>query len=164
MGAYAPLWVIGVGTLLLDQATKAAIVRRLPYDTFLEPNRIEVIPGFFNLVHVGNTGAAWGLFQGGSIWLAALAILTLSAIYWFRTQLALHLRPVQIAFGLLTGGIVGNMLDRFFYGHVVDFLDVRIDLGFFYYIWPTFNVADCGIVVGVVLYIALSLRHPQLKV
>jgi signal peptidase II len=157
---YATFWVLAVLVCSSDQITKEWVYRKLPFGTFLEPDRIEVIPGFFNIVHVGNTGAAWGIFEGGSLWLALLAIATLGAIHWFRRHLGLHLRPVQIAFGLLTGGIVGNMVDRFLHGHVVDFLDFRI----FGYIYPTFNIADCGIVVGVIFYMILSFRHPELRV
>jgi signal peptidase II len=56
---------------------------------------------------------------------------------------------MQVAFGLLVGGIIGNMIDRFAYGHVVDFLDFHFGT----YRYPSFNIADCGITVGVVLYI-----------
>jgi signal peptidase II len=61
---------------------------------------------------------------------------------------------VQVCFGLLCGGIAGNLLDRVVYGHVVDFLDFH----FGSYIYPTFNIADSGIVCGVALYILFSLR------
>ena len=157
---YKRFWILAIALFGADQITKEIVFRTLPYGTFLPPDRIEVVPNFFHIVHVGNTGAAWGMFEGGSLWLAVLAVVTLGAIHCFRRHLGLHIGSVQIAFGLLTGGIVGNMVDRFLHGHVVDFLDFRI----FGYIYPTFNIADCGIVVGVIFYLILSFRHPELKV
>ena len=62
-----------------------------------------------------------------------------------------------MAFGLLCGGILGNLVDRLLHGHVIDFLDFH----FGSYVYPTFNVADSGICVGVILYIWHSLRHPE---
>lgn len=137
-----------------DQATKAWVFARLPFNTFGPPGHIEIIPGFFNLVHVGNTGAAWSLFSGNSAFLAVLAGATLVAIFVFRRQLELADGGVQACFGLLCGGILGNLVDRILHGHVVDFLDFR----FGSYIYPTFNLADAGIVVGVTLYLIASVR------
>jgi signal peptidase II len=116
-----------------------------------------VVDGFFNLVNVGNTGAAWSLFSGRSTALALLAVATLIAIFAWRHQLGLRSRPVQISFGLLCGGILGNLLDRLFYGHVIDFLDFH----FGSYIYPTFNVADSGICVGVGIYLLYSLFQAE---
>jgi signal peptidase II len=86
-----------------------------------------------------------------------LAVATLVAIYAWRRQLGLRLLPVQISFGLLCGGITGNLLDRLLHGHVIDFLDFH----FGSYVYPTFNVADSGICVGVVIYLLHSLRQPE---
>lgn len=141
---------------VLDQATKAWVFATIPYGTYGPPGAITVIEGFFHLVHVGNTGAAWSLFSGRSTLLAGLAALTLVAIYVWRASLGLPVRTVQTSFGLLCGGIVGNFVDRLLHGHVVDF----IDLHFGSYIYPTFNVADAGICVGVGLYLLWTLRQP----
>ena len=108
-------------------------------------------------MNVGNTGAAWSLFSGRSGSLALLAAATLVAIYAWRRQLGLRLLPVQISFGLLCGGIAGNLLDRLLRGHVVDFLDFH----FGSYVFPTFNVADSGICVGVAIYLLNSLRQSE---
>ena len=149
-------WLLGLalGVFALDQVTKLWIAAELPFNTYGSPGHIEIVPGFFNLVHVGNTGAAWSLLSGRSTLLAVLALITLGAIFFCRRHLALEQRPVQICFGLLCGGIGGNLLDRVIYGHVVDFLDFH----FGSYIYPTFNVADSGIVCGVALYILFSFR------
>ena len=117
---------------------------------------IEVFPNFFYLVHVGNTGAAWSMFAGASLWLALLAAATLAAIFFWRRQLGLRSPAAQGAFGLLCGGILGNLVDRLVHGHVIDFLDFH----FGSYTYPTFNVADIGICVGVFAYVLWSLRQP----
>lgn len=151
--SYARLWIIAVTVLILDQVTKLWIVNTVPAGANpYDGGMIEVIPSFFYIIHVYNDGAAWSIFSGYSFILGLLGFVALGAIYFFRKQLELHRPFVQIIFGLLTGGIVGNMIDRFAYGHVVDFLDFH----FGDYRYPAFNVADCGITIGVGLYIVLS--------
>src|SRR5689334_407896 len=107
--AYRTLLLIALSLLALDQLTKAWIVARLPFATYGEPGAIRVVRGFFYIVHVGNTGAAWSLFSGQSIFLAALAAATLIAIFIWRRALGLNDRIAQISFGLLCGGIAGNL-------------------------------------------------------
>jgi signal peptidase II len=155
--AYRLLLSIAGVVVVLDQITKAWITARLPFGTYGEPHAIRIVKDVFYLVHVGNTGAAWSLFTGKSVFLAILAASTLVAIFVWRRALGLRDRVSQIGFGLLCGGIVGNLIDRLHYGHVVDFLDVH----FGSYIYPTFNVADSGICVGVILYLWHSLRNQE---
>jgi signal peptidase II len=155
--AYRLLLLLTAFVVVLDQATKAWIHARLPFGTYGEPGAIPVVRGFFYLVHVGNTGAAWSLFAGKSAALAVLAAATLAAIAFWRRHLGLRQTSVQVCFGLLCGGILGNLVDRLVYGHVIDFLDFH----FGSYIYPTFNVADSAICVGVGLYLIHSLRNPQ---
>lgn len=154
--AYRLLWWLAISVFALDQLTKVWISATLPYPTYGYPGAITVIEDFFYIVHVGNTGAAWSLFAGQTTMLALLAVVTLGAIYYWRNALELRKRPVQIAFGLLCGGIVGNLVDRALHGHVIDFLDFH----FGSYVYPTFNVADAGICVGVGIYLVHSLRQP----
>lgn len=155
--AYRVLWWLGLAVFALDQLTKAWISATLPYPTYDPPGAIMVVEGFFHIVHVGNTGAAWSLFAGQTTLLALLALLTLGGIYCWRHALELKKPAVQIAFGLLCGGIVGNLVDRALHGHVIDFLDFH----FGDYVYPTFNVADIGICAGVGLYVIHSLRAPK---
>ena len=135
----------------LDQFTKWLVLREI-----VEGDEHVIIPGFFNLAHRVNTGAAWSMFTGASTVLALLAAGTLLAVFLWRRQLGLRQPAAQMAFGLLCGGIVGNLTDRLVHGHVIDF----IDLHFGSYVYPTFNVADSGICVGVFGYILWSLRQP----
>lgn len=156
--AYRLLLGLALAVFVLDQLTKWWIATRLPFGTYGEmTGAIVVIRGFFYLVHQGNTGAAWSMFTGQSMLLAVLAAGTLLAIFLWRKSLGLQRRAEQLCFGLLAGGIVGNLTDRLLHGHVIDF----IDLHFGSYVYPTFNVADSGICVGVVLYLIQSLRAPQ---
>jgi signal peptidase II len=158
--AYRWFHLCALAVFALDQITKIWIHRRIPdVGTYGPPGHIEIIPGFFNLVHVGNTGAAWSLFAGRSTLLAVLALGTLAAIFFWRRTLGLRQRAVQIGFGLLCGGIAGNLVDRMIHRHVIDFLDFH----FGSYIYPTFNLADAGIVSGVGLYLILTLRKPGEK-
>jgi signal peptidase II len=154
--AYRLLLGIAAAVFILDQASKAWIGAHLAFGTYGEPGAIVVAPGFFYLVHVGNTGAAWSLFSGRSMALAVVAAGTLVAIFLWRRALGLRAQLVQVSFGLLCGGIVGNLVDRLRHGHVIDFLDFH----FGSYVYPTFNIADSGICVGVAIYVWHSLRTP----
>lgn len=155
--AYRTLLLLAFVVFVLDQLTKFWIAARVPFDP-MHSHRlgtdIEIIGGFFYLIHVGNTGAAWSMFSGQSVWLALLAGGTLLAIFFWRHALGLRARFAQICFGLLCGGVIGNLVDRLMHGHVIDF----VDLHFGTYTYPTFNVADSGICVGVILYAIQSLR------
>lgn len=159
--SYRILWALAVIVFTLDQLTKTWIVANIPFveHPYEWPpvGSIPVIEGFFNLVHVGNTGAAWSLFEGKSGMLAILAGITLLGIYFWRHHLGLHARRAQVAFGLLCGGIVGNFFDRVLHDHVIDFLDFHFGT----YIYPTFNLADAGICVGVFLYLWHSFKEPM---
>jgi len=150
--AYRWLYVCALAVFALDQISKAWIARLMPLGTYGSPGHIEVIPGFFNLVHVGNTGAAWSILTGRSTILALLAVAALVAIFLLRRAIGLRRLSTQIAFGLLCGGIVGNLVDRIARGHVVDFLDFH----FGNYTYPAFNIADSGICVGVVMYVLIT--------
>jgi signal peptidase II len=158
--AYRRLWVLALVAFVLDQLTKSLIADRLPFGSYGPGRQVVIVPGFFNLVHVGNTGAAWSMFSGQSLGLAVLAFGTLAAIFYWRRSLGLQHPAAQPAFGLLCGGIVGNLVDRLRHGHVIDFLDFH----FGGYIYPTFNVADSAIFLGVFWYVLWSLRQPAAAV
>lgn len=151
---YRTLMLLATGTLLLDQLSKALVRKHLAFNSYGPGEQIEVIRGFFNIVHVGNTGAAWSILTGRSVLLAVIAALTLVSIFVWRKTLMLKRPLVQLAFGLLCGGILGNLIDRLRFGHVIDFLDFH----FGSYVYPTFNIADCGICIGVAFYLWHSLK------
>lgn len=146
-------WV-GAAVFLLDQATKFAVERTIPYGF----DRV-VIDGFFNLVHWGNTGSAWSMFRNNNYPLAAVSGTAMVMLWVFRSKFEAERRGGQFALGFLFGGIVGNLLDRLLPSrrHVVDFLYFHVyprgggELGF-----PAFNVADSAICAGVGLLLWLS--------
>ncbi len=150
---------LALPVVALDQLTKALVLRLLGY----AEERV-ILAGFFKFVHWTNTGAAWSLFRGNNGLLAGIALAALLALYLSRHHFDSHSRLGQIAFGLIFGGITGNLLDRVFRGHVVDFLYFYVDqrgggeAGF-----PAFNVADSAICVGVALVFFNTWRgeHPR---
>ncbi len=107
-----------------------------------------IIPDFFSISYVKNTGAAFSIFEGYSIIFIIIAILAI--IYIDKKFIKERLNKLQmILFALLVGGILGNLLDRIIYGYVIDFLSFKI--GNYYF--PIFNIADICIILGVCLLI-----------
>ena len=139
----------------LDQFTKFLVLR------FIPPNRsLALIPTFFDLVHVINTGAAFGSFKNNNGFFIALSFLALVVVF----AMLLRRGPVDswrnIALGLLLAGIFGNLTDRLVHGHVIDFLlfDLHVP---FAHPWPAFNVADSCICIAVVCFIIYSFRQER---
>lgn len=162
---YKLLFLTGAIVFLLDQVTKAWIFNNLRLGSYTYPDSIEVIENFFYIVHIGNEGAAWGMLSGYSGWLALFATVALFIIYKLRHTLELHRRIMQFSFGLLIGGIIGNLVDRLVHGHVIDFLDFHFPFSIPWVMptgrYPSFNIADCGIVVGVLIYMVVSFTSPE---
>jgi len=138
--------------LVADQLTKAWIRTSLPEGCSLFKL------GLFQITHVHNTGAAFGLFQGQSFMLTVFASITIVVILaLFLTGYHyipwLNSTSIMVLLGLILGGTAGNLIDRLRYGYVTDF----IDFGY----WPAFNIADSAVTVGVILLAILLLRHAQ---
>jgi len=154
---------------VLDQITKVLIQYSIPFESsYFPPDRVTIIENFFYLVHIGNEGAAWGMFSEYSGLLTLLSFAVLFFIYYFRKQLELQRGSVQIAFGLLIGGILGNLIDRIRVGHVIDFIDIHLPFTLPYILpygrWPAFNIADSAIVIGMLFYLLLSLSDTKKKI
>jgi signal peptidase II len=158
--SYGRLLFTALVLFIADQVTKTWIFNTLPLGSYFPPDWVPVAEGFFYIVHIGNEGAAWGLLTGYGTFLAIFALVALAAIYHFRHSLELHRPGMQYAFGLLVGGVVGNLVDRLLHGHVIDFLDFHLPFTLPWILengrWPAFNLADCGITGGVALYVLLS--------
>jgi signal peptidase II len=136
--------------LILDQVSKTVIVEKVT-------RPITVIPGFFNIVRVGNRGAAWGMFEGYTWPLLAISILFFVGMLFFLRSLTEGFLVRYYALAFVAGGILGNSVDRIWRGGaVVDFLDFYI-AGYPH--WPAFNVADSSIFIGVAIYILSSWRR-----
>jgi signal peptidase II len=151
---YGRFWAALAAVLVADQLTKAWVRGHIPPGTYFDPPPIPVINGFFYFVHVNNTGAAWSMFEHYPRALAVLGAAALLAVFFYRRALELHKPLLQYTFGMLCGGILGNLVDRGLNGSVVDFLDVHLPG----YRYPAFNIADSGITVGVIIYLAYSFR------
>jgi signal peptidase II len=142
----------------LDQLTKWVVLKTLP-----EYEERVVIPGFFNLAHRVNTGAAWSLFTGNNLLLAAVALVALVALFLARRHFNSHTLAGQFAFGLIFGGIIGNLTDRLLPGRraVVDFLHFYLQRRGSYESldFPAFNVADSAICTGVALIFLINWKN-----
>jgi signal peptidase II len=166
--SYKRLLITALIVFALDQLTKSWVFNNMSLDSYFYPHDtdvIEVIKDFFYIVHIGNEGAAWGILSGHGEILAVFALVALTVIYKFRHSLELYRTPMQYAFGLLIGGVLGNFVDRLVHGHVIDFLDFHLSFTIPWVLptgrYPAFNVADCGIVIGVFAYIILSFFAPS---
>jgi len=137
----------------LDQWTKLMVLRSISPD---EP--CAVVPDFFNLVNVTNTGAAFGSFRGNNTFFIAISAIALLVVL----ALLVQRRPRDVwrdaSLALLLAGILGNLTDRLLYGHVIDFLlfDLHIPYA---HPWPAFNVADSCISIAVVSFVLHSFWH-----
>ena len=132
-----------------DQLTKWWIGSNLAVGQLI-PER-----GFFQITHIHNTGAAFGLFPGQSFLLsivasAGIVLLLVYALFIRRRFPFLDKIPCWIALGLILGGTIGNLIDRLRFGYVIDFISVGI--------WPTFNIADSGVTVGALMVVYFLLR------
>lgn len=152
-------FLIAAIVVLLDRVTKWAVASSLPLH-----ESITVIPGFFHITHVENTGAAFGLFADSTAqWKVAalvtfslVALIIVSVLLWRNSH---AISTMTIGLSLILGGAFGNLWDRMLAGHVTDFLDFHIGT----YYWPAFNVADSAIVVGAILLVAeiLFTKHSE---
>ncbi len=143
------VWITALVSVALDQLSKAAAF------VFLRdaPPRV-VIPGFFNLRLALNDGAAWSMLSGQRLLLCGVSAAML-AFLWFNRREFTGSRVSRFAAGLLAGGITGNLIDRAFRGTVIDFLDFHWRS---VYTYPTFNVADSCICVGIAVLLICSLK------
>jgi signal peptidase II len=118
-----------------------------------------VVDGFFKFVHWHNTGAAWSLFRGNNALLALIAVAALIVLFFSRNHFDARTVLGQVAFGLICGGIVGNLIDRVVEGHVIDFLYFYVQRGGREVSFPAFNVADSAICTGVGLVFLITWKN-----
>jgi len=144
-----------LGTLFIDQLTKIIVLYTLTKDQV-----VHIFP-FFNFVLVFNTGVSFGMFKSNGMlgfWILILIALSLCAwLCYIISQSSDRLE--NISYSLVIGGALGNVLDRFLYGGVVDFLQFHIKKHY----WPSFNIADSAIVVGVALVLGTQTWHSLKK-
>lgn len=148
-----------VGVIALDQLSKWWITH-----TFALYQSRVVLPGFFNLTFITNTGAAFGFLAGQETALrqaffVGVSITALVVLVIAYRHLRHDGRLVVTALGLIAGGALGNLIDRLRLGRVIDFLDVYVGT----HHWPAFNVADSAITIGAGLLIVGSLINRRAK-
>ncbi len=132
--------IVALAVFLLDWFSKSWVAAHL-----LPGQSITLIPGFFSLTLVENSGAAFGLLQRQTLLFIVIALLVAVLILTYGRAAARNHPWLGVAFGLLLGGAVGNLVDRIWQGRVIDFLD--------FHVWPfVFNFADAAIVVGGALF------------
>ncbi|RJO65633.1 MAG: signal peptidase II [Candidatus Omnitrophota bacterium] len=124
--------------IILDQATKFLAIKSLSLH-----QSVVLIPGIFHITLVLNRGAAFGILKNQTLLFISSAVLavTLIMLDFFRKRASNYLYDISLS--LIAAGAIGNLIDRLFRGHVVDFLDFRV--------WPVFNIADTSVTIGAIL-------------
>ena len=138
---------------ILDQLTKFLVLAHIPTHV-----TIEVIPGFFNLVQVHNTGAAFGMLKDNNAFFIGLATVALIVLVVMARRGCFLDAPTRLGAALLASGVIGNLTDRILHGYVVDFLDVILP---WYGHWPAFNIADSCICIAAVLFLVSGFTAPK---
>jgi signal peptidase II len=137
---------LAVVVLIADQVAKEIVTRHIVLG-----EQVEVL-GPLKLTLSHNEGVAFGLAHGGGIVLVAISLVAMGVVIWLFSRDPTR-TGMWVATGLLTGGAVGNLIDRVRHGHVTDFIELPH--------WPPFNLADCGITCGVVLLLVIYIREAE---
>ena len=128
--------------VILDQITKFFIRQELQLN-----QSIPIIRNILNFTHTTNTGSAFGLFKGLNLIFILFSFIVIIVIFRYLKEVKENERLLQFAVGSLSGGTIGNLIDRIFYGYVIDFIDFRV--------WPVFNIADSFITISVIFIAVL---------
>lgn len=138
--------IVSLIIIIFDRVFKELVTNNLTLNV-----RNKVIDGFFYITNCHNDGAAFSLFSGNVLFLILITFMVLYLIY--KTIEKNNINKIgTISYGLLLGGILGNLFDRIFYGYVIDYLDFRI----FNFNFAIFNLADMAIVIGAILLIVFE--------
>ncbi len=174
MKKYLPLCIVTPLVLILDQWSKIWILRNLP-----QGQRITAIPGYFEIVHIKNPGAAFGMFarwdsEFRNWFFYGISVLAMGALFMLYAKTKPTERRVQIPLALILGGAIGNLIDRLYQGVVTDFLllhwhekvaNFELFGKTFRFVlsWPAFNIADSAITCGAI-YLASVILFSKKKV
>lgn len=142
---YAILIFTGLIIVILDQFTKNLVRQNLDYSQIWYPPGMDWLYPHAYVVHWYNKGAAFGMFQDGSMVFTVLAVIISILIIIYFPRVAKEDWPLRLALGLQLGGAIGNLIDRITVGHVTDFIAISE--------FPVFNVADSAITMGVIVLI-----------
>lgn len=143
------IYLISLLAILIDRITKTLVI------FLLKPiNEIKIIPKFFSLTYVENYGAGFGILQNQTILLILISGICLVVLNNYLKKSESLSKIEIISYGLIVGGIIGNLIDRLVYKYVIDFLNFNI----FGYDFPVFNIADSSLVIGVMFLIIYIVR------
>jgi signal peptidase II len=156
----ARFYLLTAGVLILDHLTKWVVRTRMDLH-----DAIELIPNLLRFSYVRNSGVAFGLFADfQSTWkpyvLAAMAVIAVVVIVVYSSRTPSSRVLLQVALAVTMGGILGNFTDRLMHGFVVDFIEFHYKEIFY---WPTFNVADSAITIGIALLLIDTVKNPELE-
>ena len=140
---YLSVISIAVIALILDQFTKFAVRQNVGIN-----NSVPAVKNIFHITYITNTGSAFGLFKDLNLLFIFISIAIMIFIVYYLKNAKSENKIESAFFGLLFGGIIGNLIDRLIYGHVIDFIDFRI--------WPVFNLADSFITISVIGLVSYS--------
>jgi len=148
------LFGIAITIVVLDQISKAILLANVPSGTAWMP--LTWLAPYARFVNWYNSGVAFGLFQGGGMLFAILALIVSGGIIYYYPRIPHEEKLMQVAFGFMLGGAVGNLIDRFRYGgNVIDFISVGN--------FPVFNVADSAVTIGVGLMLLATFLESRKK-
>ncbi|MDY5992478.1 MAG: signal peptidase II [Bacilli bacterium] len=144
------VYLTSVIVLLIDQIVKLLIKTNMNLN-----EEISIIPNFFSIQYLKNTGAAFSILENQTILIAITSIICISVIIYYLKKEENLTTAMYLSFGMVLGGILGNLIDRIVYQGVIDFLSFQI----FNYNFPVFNIADIGITIGVLLLIIIYISR-----
>ena len=141
------IWSIFLAILSLDRLSKYFVSQNI-----LPNQSLPLIKNIFHLTLIHNTGAAFGIFKNHNYLFIFISILAVLFIYLQLRKEKLTAVILKVSLALISSGTIGNLIDRIYFGYVIDFLDLRI--------WPVFNIADSSITVGAILLAYSILKRP----
>ncbi len=155
---YALAGLISGSVLVLDQITKIVVDKSMTLH-----QSVEILPNFAHLTYLRNTGAAFGFLAGRNsslriAFFGLISVVAIGCITYLLRSLGPRQKTLLVSLSLILGGAVGNLIDRLRLGEVIDF----VDLHWYHYHWPAFNVADSAISIGVVVLFVQMLRKGSL--
>jgi signal peptidase II len=153
IGKTVLLLLSAVAILVADQATKALVVANLAVG-----EHVDLLGDLVQVWHAQNRGASFSLFQGWSIVFLVVSVLSIGMVAYFHRSLHRQSLWLHLLLGVILGGTLGNFIDRLRLGYVTDWLSIGIGQTR----WPTFNVADSSLVIGIgILVLYLLFGHPD---
>lgn len=143
-------YILSLIVLIIDQVSKILVLKYLK-----DLREVPIIRNILHFTYVENRGAAFGILQHQKwFFIIITALIVGGIVYYFRKERD-YPKAMMIGLSLIVGGAIGNLIDRVFYGFVVDFIDFRV--------WPVFNIADSAIVIGQILVAYVILKYDKLN-